>query len=264
MTQQKIKSILRTLTNHDYIELTQRGNASIKVALSNVEGKVLIPEEGGWLSYKTLPKTLGLEIEEVKCHDSKIDLNDLRIKSKECSVFLYQNPGGYFAEEPIKEIYEICKSNSCLVIMDVSGSIGTELCNGKQADILVCSFGRWKLVDAGIGGFVSARNDEIWQKIKPSQFDDEIALLKILHKLEDLPNRIGKLELARETILDDLKTFNVVYPQDTGFVVVVKYSNNHERGDLVNYCKDNDLDFTEGPRYIRINKEAISIEVKRL
>jgi len=34
MTKQKIKSILRDLTKHDYIGITTRGNSAIKTALS--------------------------------------------------------------------------------------------------------------------------------------------------------------------------------------------------------------------------------------
>ena len=33
---------------------------------------------------------------------------------------------------------------------------------------------------------------------------------------------------------------------------------------IIDYCNENNLEFTECPRYIRINEPAISIEVKRL
>ncbi len=137
---QTIQSHLQHLTHHPYLELVPRGNAAIEIALSIVpkNSLILIPAEGGWLSYQSLPKKLGLLVEEVKCQEAVLDLDDLkaRLGAKHYSALLYQNPGGYFAEQPMKEIYELCQKNKCLVIMDVSGSIGTPLSDGRYADIL--------------------------------------------------------------------------------------------------------------------------------
>ena len=59
------------------------------------------------------------------------------------------------------------------------------------------------------------------------------------------------------------KDFDIVHRNDLGFVVVINCSDVQERENLINYCKDNKLEWTECPRYIRLNKPAISIEVKR-
>ncbi|MBU0456558.1 MAG: aminotransferase class I/II-fold pyridoxal phosphate-dependent enzyme [Nanoarchaeota archaeon] len=270
MVKEKIKKILRRLTGQDYLEIVTRGNSAITSALSIItkDKKVLIPEEGGWLSYRTIPKTLGLEIIEVKCNDSKIDLHDLEKKlvEQECGVFIYQNPGGYFAEQLQEEIHKICKKEKCLVVVDVSGSIGTELCNGKFADILVGSFGKWKLVEAHTGGFISADCKKIWDPMSKNLklLEDETGLLKILQKLEELPQRIKFLLEVRDKIIQDIENLPIVHKNDLGFVVVVKYSNMTEKEKIINYCNKNKLEWTECPRYIRLNRNAISIEVKRL
>ena len=284
MSKHKIISILKDLTGHEYIELTARGNAAIAAALSSLPKNttVLIPEEGGWLSYQTMPKKLGLEMREVKCDDAAINVHDLEdtLRKHKPAALLYQNPGGYFAEQPMKKIYEVCKKNNCLVILDVSGSIGTELCDGKYADILVCSFGEWKLVEAGKGGFISCRSAALWKNIEPKieTIDDEILFAKILQKLEELPDRIGKLQLARDAVISDLKEYEVVHPNDNGFVIVVAFSTDEQRESkkvtshfelsqresLINYCTKNSLEWTECPRYIRLNRKAISIEIKRI
>ena len=229
MSKQKIISVLRELTKHDYLEIVTRGNSAISSALAIISGKVLIPEEGGWLHYQTAPKMLGLELMEVKCNDAKIDLADLENKATKCDVFLYHNPGGYFAEQPMKEIYQICQKNNCLVVMDCSGSIGTKLCNGKYADIIVGSFGKWKLVEARVGGFISCNNNELWKKIVPEKLEAESDQLKVLQKLEELPDRIRYLENIRDKVINDLSNYDIVRREDLGFVVVVKFSNKSEK-----------------------------------
>ncbi|MEK6809192.1 MAG: DegT/DnrJ/EryC1/StrS family aminotransferase [Nanoarchaeota archaeon] len=289
---QEVISSLHKLIGHDFIEITTRGDAAITAALSVVSKNkmVLIPEEGGWLSYPKIPVKLDLKVAEVKCDDAKINLSDLRQKLEDnpCGVLLYQNPGGYFAEQPMKEIYSLCRKKNCLVIMDVSGSIGTKLCEGKYADILVGSFGEWKLVEAKAGGFISAKDKDLFEEIKKNALndalmkaqilDDQEVLGLILRRLEELPQRISFFTEKRKKIIEDLKKYEIVHKNDLGFVVVVKYEQGSQKEDhkkasppeissrenLINYCKDNHLPWTECPRYIRLNKPAISIEVKRL
>jgi len=270
MIRSDLISALQKLTSHKYIEITTRGDAAITAALSIIpKGKaVLIPEEGGWLSYPKIPKKVGLAVVKVKCDDAKINLADLhnRLKEHSCGVLLYQNPGGYFAEQSMKEIYSLCQKENCLVIMDVSGSIGTRLCDGVYADILVGSFGEWKLVEAKVGGFISAQEKEIFEKVREycQLLEDPENLKIILAKIIELPERVLFLTQKRKKIIDDLKSFDLAHKEDLGFVVVVKYKNQIEKETLINYCKHNNLPWTECPRYIRLNKPAISIEVKRL
>ncbi len=281
MSQEKILNILQELTGHPYVEFTSRGNEAIKAALSALSALsaikhisyVLIPEEGGWLSYKTLPLRAGFEAEEVTCDEAKINMEALKQKlqkaSEKYAALLYQNPGGYFAEQPMQEIYALCKKEGCKVIMDVSGSIGTPLCDGNYADILVGSFREWKLVDAGVGGFISCKDKKVFDAVQKALSPagsglDRADLAKLLQKLEELPERIRHLEQLREIIIGDLSGFEMVHPNDFGIVVVVRYADEEEKEKILAYCRANDLEWTECPRYIRINENAVSIEVKRL
>lgn len=267
MTKSEIKAIIERLTNHKYIKITQRGNSAIKSVLSLVSGTVLIPAEGGWRAYQNMPGKLGLKVVEVACDDAKIDLNDLKEKlsSIKPGALIYQNPGGYFAAQPMEEIYQICQENNCLVIVDVSGGIGTKLCDGNYADLLVGSFGKWKLVDASAGGFISFKEKVLFDRAKPfiEKLDDKNSLKKIKEKLDGLDNRIIFLRNKIKKIKDDLDNFNLIRAGDLGFVVVVKFITDAEKETIINYCKDNSLEWTECPRYIRIKEKAISIEVKR-
>lgn len=265
---EKIILQIRKLIGHEFIQLVTRGNSAIDSALGVVpkDKIVLIPEEGGWLHYRKAPKKIGLKCLEVKCSDAKINLDDLKEKLSvnKCGAFLYQNPGGYFAEQPMEEIYELCKKQGCLVIMDVSGAIGTRLCNGKYADIIVCSFGKWKLVEAKAGGFISAKDKKIFEKMRFKLLEDGAQFKIILEQLNKFSERIKFLQEKRKKIISELKDFEIVHPNDLGFVAVVKFSNEREKNRLIDYCKKNALPFTECPRYIRLNKLAICIEVKQL
>jgi len=265
---EKIISKLKGLTSKKYVELLDRGNSAIWSALQLAREEVLIPEEGGWLTYPKYRMKLGLELKEVKCNDAVIDLDDLSQKVKTADVLLYANPGGYFAEEPMNDIYRICQQNDCLVIMDVAGGIGTKLCEGKYADVVIGSFGRWKPVNAQVGGFVSTNDLSLYEKMKPSfkLLEGEDNFKVILEKLEGLDQRINYLLECRDGVfegLEELGVGKVLNKEHLGFVVVVEYSGDSEKEKVIGYCEDNELEFTECPRYIRVNRPAISIEVKR-
>ncbi len=251
---------LRKHTKHHFIRLTDRGNTAIQGAVSLIKGTILIPEEGGWLEYEKIAHH-----QKVRCVDAVLDLDDLKQQlQKNPAALLYQNPAGYFAEQPMEEIYHLCHEHNCLVIIDVSGSIGTPLCNGQYADILVGSFGKWKLVEARAGGFISCHEQELFEKLAVPEFADAGSLQKIMQKLQELPSRIAFLDTKIQAIKNDLQAFDVIHPLDRSFVVVVRFHTEGEKETIINYCRTHRLEWTECPRYIRLNQKAISIEVKRL
>ena len=258
---------LRRLTQHEYVDLTLSGDAAIEAALllCSPGQRLLIPEEGGWLSYEKLSKKRSLACVKVKCDQAKINLVDLRANISGSAAFLYQNPGGYFARQFMKEIYELCHAARCLVIMDVSGALGTELCDGRYADVMVGSFGKWKLVEAQGGGFISSSNIDYQCTVTKNMATPAEEQLPIIRNaLGQLSQRIEFLLEKREKILLDLKSYDIMHKNDLGFVVVVKYHSEEEREKIVTYCQEEKLPFTECPRYIRLMERAISIEVKKL
>ena len=271
MLRETIKRQLQGIVQHKYLELTTRGNTAIDAALSIIPAgqKILIPEEGGWLHYKTGPKKIGLLTEEVKCDDAAINLDDLRQKlhTDEYAALLYQNPGGYHAEQPVREIYTLCRKHNCLVISDISGAIGTPLGKGDYADILVCSFGTWKLVEAKAGGFISTNNSKLWDQLqgKIKTLRDEKILAIIRERLNELPKRIQQLAEIRNTVLaaGQEQGWKILHPHDFGTVVIVPFATEREKQKIIKYCTQNQLEWTECPRYIRLNTPAISIEIKR-
>ena len=250
-------ALLKEYTNHNHIRLTSSGNKAILAALNIAKKQgcktVLIPDQGGWLTYRDFTKKLNMEIKEIRTDYSLLDLEDLKNKIDENSCLLYSNPAGYFANQDIEGIYKICK-DKCLVILDCAC-----LCDGNYADIMVGSFGEWKIVNLGYGGFISSN-----KKLELEDDFDENKLAGLNEKLKNLRSRLDFLYNKCDQIKKDLKSFEIIHKNKKGIVVVVKFNNDKEFKDLKDYCERNNLEFTKCPRYIRVNEDAISIEVKRL
>jgi histidinol-phosphate/aromatic aminotransferase/cobyric acid decarboxylase-like protein len=269
---EEVIRLLKQYTGHEEVRLTSRGNTAIFAALYiarkvNPRKGVLIPDQGGWLTYKKYPKMLGLEVKDVKTHYGLIDLKDLNSKLEDASALLYANPAGYFAEQDIAGIYKACKGRA-LVIMDVSGCLGDKsLCDGRYADLIVGSFGRWKPVNLGYGGFVSAKDKEHFVKAKEIfntvTFEEKYYPI-LVRKLEEVRERLKKFYKECEKMKKELKSFDVIHRKRKGIVVVVKYSSEDEKSCIIDYCEKNKYQYTLCPRYIRVEEKAVSIEAKRL
>lgn len=271
----QIIDLLKKYTKHDNIELTSRGNTAIFAALyisrkiNQNKKTVLIPDQGGWLTYKKYPKMLELNLVELKTNQGIIESKELKaaLKKYDVNCLLYENPAGYFADQNIKEIYEICK-NKCSVILDTSGCISDpELCNGEYADFIIGSFGRWKPVWLEYGGFVSIKNKSHYlfvnEIFNTTEFDEKY-YKELLAKLKDVPNRLNKLYDFSKKIKSDLKNKKIIHPDKKGINVIISYNNENNKQEIINYCEKHKYEYTECPRYIRVMQDAISIEVKRL
>ncbi len=257
---------LRKLTHHDSVHLTDRGNSAIFLAMhiarkTNPKSDILIPDQGGWFSYKGYPQFFGFNIVEVKTDYGVIDLHDLKRKAENASAFIFSSFAGYFAEQPLRKISTTCRKAGCLLIEDASGAIGdTKLCNGKYSDIIVGSFGKWKPVDCGYGGWISMKKKEYFEAAKDAmsitkvhpQFYSEIgdALKK---------NKLKKLLALQTRVKQDLKDFDVLHREKRGVNVVVKFD-----AQVLVYCHEKNYPYVLCPNYIRVNEKAISIELKRL
>jgi len=287
-------ALLKTLTNKSNIKIVSRGNKAILYALRIAKrlGKktVIIQDQGGWLTYKQFSKKLKLALIELKTDYGIINKKNLKNIDKN-SVLLINSLTGYFAEQDMDTIYSICKKKNCLVINDISGSIGTKAAG--YGDILVCSFGIDKPLNYGKGGLLAVKNKE-WLKlteIKEEKFDDSF-----YEKLLNLEKRLQYLKKINKKIKQDLKDYNIVHKDKQGINVIVKFNNEtskqsfdgfrseaskpfrktegfskslsnkfdkKEKKQLEDYCKKNNYQYTVCPRYIRVLCDAISIEVKR-
>lgn len=248
-----MKESLKKLIGHENVVFTESGDSAIGKAFELVKDRklLLIPDQGGWFSYKKLPCKSGLEIKEVKTDFGLIDLDELK-KEKDCALIL-TTFAGYFAEQDTEEISLICKKNNILFIEDITGAIGYKKVFG---DIAVCSFGRWKPINLGSGGFISSDLD--------LPFEDEFENENLKEKINDLPNRYELLFENVEKIKDDLTDFEIIHKNKKGINVVVKFSSEEEKSEIIKYCEKNSYEWVLCPNYIKVNTDAISIEVKRI
>mgnify|MGYP001596631926 CR=1 FL=1 len=83
---EKCLKLLRQYTKHEIIKITNSGDSAIFGALSIAKqhgcAEILIPDQGGWLSYQTFPKLLDIKITELKTNYGIIEPEELEKEAK--------------------------------------------------------------------------------------------------------------------------------------------------------------------------------------
>jgi len=253
---------LKKITGMQNIVLTDRGNSAImealKIAKASGVKKVLIPDQGGWFTYKKYPAELGLEVVELRTDYGVILLDELEKHAGRNAALLYANPAGYYAEQPCKEIYSLCRKAGCLVILDVTGCIGRKDFS-NCCDIMVGSFGETKPVNLGYGGFIASNKE-----INVAQTFDAGYSDKLSQQISLLDGAYKAYDKIRKDIISDLSSFDILHREKQGINVIVKCKDKAEMEKVINYCAKNNFEFRKCPFYIRVKAKAISIEVKRV
>jgi dTDP-4-amino-4,6-dideoxygalactose transaminase len=264
--QEKVVEKLKEMTGCKHVFLLDRGNSAIFTAMYVVKTKnmtLAIPDQGGWLTYKDYPPKLDLHFMEYPTDYAKVtEESFVNAKNK---AYLVCQPGGYFVQQELGMI----RQKAEFLILDVSGSIGNDDVKNSRADIVVGSFGRWKPINLGKGGFFATNSDEIvdiaklimgQRKFKPDASEAEM-LLRLLDRVKD---RYSMFEEHCQKIKQDMKEFEILHMDSHGINVVIKTDNLHDKDQVMQYCDENNYEFTQLPRYIRADCEGVSIEVKRL
>ncbi len=260
---EKIFSIISRLSKKKHCFLTKRGNRSIlyslKLAKDLNKNTVLIPDQGGWITYRQFAEKLKLDVKELKTDHGVIDLDDLKEKADNRSAIIFTDLAGYFAEQPLDDIYKICSRSSCLTIID-NTTISDE--KEKPCDIMIGSFGKGKVVDAGFGGFIAVDDEEQAELLKDIVEDpqfDEKQLEELKQKLLDSEQRLKKLFDIHDKVIKELSSFDIIHKDKKGINVIIK----GDRDKIIEYCKNNGYEYELCPRYIRVLDDAVSIEIKR-
>ncbi|MFQ5620703.1 MAG: DegT/DnrJ/EryC1/StrS family aminotransferase [Candidatus Nanoarchaeia archaeon] len=249
---------LKTYAGKNYVYLVSRGNKAIKEALKFAKEKgktkVLIPEEGGWLVYEQYPTELKMKLKRIKCRNAILDLSYLKEELGRDAVLLVNSMPAYSTFEQMELLVNVCARYGAMIINDASGSVGTV--HARYGDVIVCSFGRWKPIEMGTGGFI-ASNEAF--HVEEANIDE----LELSKAIKERPEKTKRWSERVKKIKRDLSSLNVVHPESNGYVAIIKYKNESEKHQITLYCADHDLVFTECPRYIRLQQPAISIEVKQ-
>jgi len=269
-----IIELLKGYTGHPGAALTRSGDAAIYVAcfLAKLlrKKRMLIPDQGGWLTYKTYPLVFDLEVEEIHTTDALIDLNDLKKKADDTCAFIVPSMGGYFVEEPLESIGELSRKRGCLVIVDATAAVSDAvLCNGNDADIILGSFGKGKIIDAGYGGFISFREKEYRDRAREllalMKFDRDGFLPVVHEKLIHAQKRLSSFFSRSTQVKEDCRNRNldVIHRGSRSVNVVIGFASEKEKNEILKYCHAKNLEYTLCPRYIRVMRSAVSIELKR-
>lgn len=258
----EVISSLQELTGKKHVILCESGDHAIRTVMRLAKNKGLskafIPDQGGWLTYKDYAKKQGLQVVELKTDSGVINPEALAV---DASGFLMLNSlAAYAFEQPMKEISEASKN--VLLANDISGSIGRK--HLMLGDVLLCSFGTDKPVNANYGGCLATNDDVVAKFLSKHSSFDKTKLLVVEKALKALPARLKMFEQARDKIKQDLAKHDIVHKEHAGINVIVKYANNAEKNVITNYCQQNNYSFTECPRYIRVLEPAICVEVKKL
>jgi hypothetical protein len=249
---------LISLLSKKNLTLVNSGNAAIFCALylAKEQGKtkVLIPKEGGWFSYKHYPKMLGMEIIEVNCDWALLSLDDLKDKIDEKSVLLYSTSGGYFVDHPQKKIYDLCKKKKCLVIADVTPTIGK---SESYGDFIVASTGKQKPLGISFGGFIASDLDLVSNVFSLFNFPEEFES-KLKVRVKELPKIWKAYDAKKKELLPLFSEFDIKYQDSLNILVT------GDLNEIIKVCVNNKIPFVKCPKYHKVKKKAISIEIKKM
>lgn len=266
LAQDKINEI----TGHEYAKTVNSGNSAILAAMSSFRGKILIPDQGGWTGFKNSAEFLGLETVEVPTELGIINpeiLEDTINKHKPDALFL-TSFAGYIAEQPVKELFEVCNDKNVILVEDASGGIGDKkLGNGDHAHIIVASTGSPKIVNVGSGGFISTNDNEIFKKSKAilkTLKADPITCAGISEEIKNARLVLSKTIEACDIIKKEFKS--AIHADKRGITVALKTDDPKKTGYILRQKlkADGRSIITVCPRYERVMIDAVCLEIKNL
>mgnify|MGYP005839952593 CR=1 FL=1 len=263
---------ITSLTNHDHVKMVNSGNSAILSAMSAFKDKILIPDQGGWTGFKNSAEFLGLDTVEVPTELGIInheDLEEFIDKYKPEALFI-TSLAGYIAEQPVKQLYEICEDRNVILVEDASGGIGDvekKLANGDHAHIIVASTGSPKIVNVGNGGFISTNDNDIFRKSKfilKSLRADPVTCAGIAEEIKNAPEILSKTIEACNIIKKEFES--AIYSDKRGITIALKTDNPKEAGyELRKKLNAEGRSIvTTCPRYERVMIDAVCIEIKNL
>ncbi len=264
-------SKINKLTSHEHARITSSGNNSIFIALSSIEGDIIVPDQGGWHGFKQIAKFLNKNIITLKTDLGLINtdyLDDLEINDN--SALIFTSFAGYCAEQNTKGISKYCKSNGITTIEDASAGIGDRenlLGNGNLSDIIIASTGSPKIINVASGGFITSNDPEVFSKTSLPQKLSKTSQIVCGGICCELENVTEKLELslnATKHLKNNIE--NTLHANKRGINVIIPHTNAKEIS--WNLKKSLPIDksgfITTCPNYNRVKQKAIAIEIKNL
>ncbi len=260
---------IQSLTHKDNVRMTSSGNNSIFIALSSVEGDIIVPDEGAWHGFRQIAKFLNKNLITVKTDDGLIDTDYLdNLEISDDSALIFTSFAAYTAEQDVKAINRYCRNNGILTIEDASAGVGDrEGRLGCKSDIILASTGSPKIINVGSGGFVACDEDEIFKKTSLPQKLSKTTNVVCSGIDSELDNVSEKLELSlnatehiKKHIPDTLhaskRGLNVIIPHENAKSICwnLKKTLTTDKSGMITTC----------PNYNRVKQRAICVEIKNL
>lgn len=255
---QLVRERLKQMTKKKHVYFVKRGNAAIKEALRLAKAKgctkLFIPDQGGWLTYPQYGKELGFEVEELKT-DTGIITPDM-IEGDDKTVLLINSMPAYAFTIDTEAIAKKCAEQGIFFINDVVASIGTDA--QTCGAVAIGSFGRWKPLAIGGGGFIATDEELALQ-------EEELDFAKLLSLLDTLQVRTNLIASFVYEFKKHLPKDKIIHAEHRGYNAIVRFAGDEEKEKLINIAKvvDPTLEHTVCPRYIRVQEPALCFEVKR-
>lgn len=260
---------IKDLTGHDEARITSSGNNSIFIALSAVEGDIIIPDQGGWHRFKQIARFLNKNIVTLKTDLGLIDPNRLdEMDLKDNSALIFTSFAGYCAEQDTKSIAKYCKNNAITTIEDASAGIGDRKNRlGRHSDIILASTGSPKIINVGSGGFITADNPEIFAKTSlPQKLSktNDIICSGIDNELDNVGKNLEVTLNATEYLKKHIP--NAIHANKRGVNVIIPHEDAKSIGWNLKRSLTTDKSgfITTCPNYNRIKQKAIAVEIKNL
>lgn len=268
---------IKKVTSHSYSRVLCSGNAAIMVAMNNMKGPVMIPDQGGWSGFINIAEFYGLKLIYLPTKMGVIDLEILENHVKRLSPdsLFITSFAGYMAEQPVKEIYEICKDYDVTLVEDTSGSVGdpqNKLACGDHAHIIVSSTGFPKIINVGSGGFISTNDPNVFKNanyLLKTVKSNPVICAGLVEEIKKAPENLNKTLQACEFLKKEIKSeeiLSILHPEKRGINLALPVNDPRMKarelreklrvkgGGMITVC----------PSYDRINKPAICLEIKNL
>lgn len=256
-------------TGHKYSKITNSGNSAILTVMSNFEGKILVPDQGGWSGFIKAAKFLGLKIGYLKTDRGLIDPEVLKatLGKEDFNALFLTSFAGYTAEQPVKKIYKNCLKEEVVLVEDASGAIGDDtgkLANGNHSHVIVASTGSPKIVNVGNGGFISTDDLKILETPMNFSKTDPITCAGIVEEIKKASSVLSKTIQSCSYLKNEVD--NIFHEDKRGVNVIFKSNDpNHlakrlrsvlnvHNGGMISRC----------PRYDRVMENAVALELKNL
>ncbi|MDI6645093.1 MAG: aminotransferase class V-fold PLP-dependent enzyme [Methanobacteriaceae archaeon] len=269
---QKTQEKITHFVNHEHVKLVNSGNSAIMAVMSTLKNKILIPDEGGWVGFKKIADLMGLEVVYIPTSQGIIELDVLEkyLDNHRPEALFLTSLAGYIAEQPVKDLFELCDDRNVLMVEDASGAIGDpekRLANGEHSHVIIASTGSPKIVNVGNGGFISTNDYKILKDSKNilnSVKIDRITAAGIYEEINHAPHILNSTINACQKMK---KEFNNAMHQDKrGIVLALIVDDPRRVGYIIrkNIMAENRRVVTICPDYNRTLSSAVCFELKNL